>query len=241
MSNKRIYTADAPPAFTRWLPMQLDDAPPPAVAEAPAAPPAGEPLLDYLSQQDDRIIATEAESAAAAAALAEQELQTLREETRQQAYAEGLEQGRQQGAVDAEQLQAALHSMQTTLEQLQNNLAPQVLALALDFARHILRSELQQNPRIILPLVQEMLQALPQPGGHPRLHLHPEDADLVREVLGAELDALGWKIVPDTALARGDCLIETHHGEMNSSLAARWQQLCDSLGQPKLPLDDEAA
>lgn len=238
MSNKRIYTADAPPAFTRWIPTLLDDVP---TAPEPSAPPAAEPLLDYLIQQDDRIIETEAEQAAAAAAQTAEELLTLREEARQEAYAEGLEQGRRQGAVDAEQLQSALQGMRTTLEQLQANLAPQVLNLALDFARHIVRSELQQNPRIILPLVQEMVQALPQPGGHPRLHLQPDDADLVREILGAELDALGWKIVPDTALTRGDCMIETHHGEMNGTLASRWQQLCDSLGQPTLPLDDETA
>lgn len=201
MSNKRIYTAEAPPAFTRWIPTLLDDAP---KAPEPPAAVAVEPLLDYLIQQDDRVIETEAEQAATAAAQAAQELLTLREEARQEAYAEGLEQGRRQGAVDAGQLQSMLSGMRTTLEQLQANLAPQVLNLALDFARHIVRSELQQNPRLILPLVQEMVQALPQPGGHPRLHLQPDDADLVREILGAELDALGWKIVPDTTLTRGD-------------------------------------
>lgn len=240
MSNKRIYSADAPPDFKRWRPAVLDD-----LEEAPAepaAPAAAEPLLDYLAQQEEREADTLAETAVDTppATLDETELEALREAARAEGHAAGLEAGRAEAAADVEALGRLVQEAQSFWDGMQNELAPRILELALDLTRHLLRTELQQRPEVILPLVQEMVQALPQPGGHPRLHLQPQDAELVRHALGDELDASGWKIVPDTALQRGDCLIETHHGELNGTLAARWQQMVGSLGV-KSPLEDESA
>lgn len=238
MSNKRIYSAEAPPAFTRWTPALIDEMP---AAEAAAEQPAAEPLLDYLEAR------AETEEPAAVndpvpAGPDPAELEALLTEARQQGFDEGLEQGRQQSSRERDQLRQLLHELTAHHQQVQQHLATAVLQLAMDLTRHLLRSELYLKPEHIVSLVQDMMQALPQPAGHPRLHLQPDDAALVHQQLGSELDVLGWKLVPDASLQRGDCLIETHHGELNATLATRWAQLCDSLGQ-KLPLapDDEPA
>lgn len=235
LSNKRIYSADAPPAFTRWRLAQLDEQSEAAPAPAPAPEAA---LLDYLAQQEEVAPAPSAPADPEPQAPDPAELEALRDEARAQGYAEGLESGRADAADDVAALGSLLEEVRRFWSNAQNELAPQVLELALDLARHLLRTELQQRPEAILPLVQEMVQALPQPGGHPRLHLHHLDAELVRAAMGDELDVSGWRIVTDTSLRRGDCVIETHHGELNGTLATRWQQLVTSLGV-KRPLDDE--
>lgn len=232
MSNKRIYPASAPPDFQRWVPTPLDDTAKPAATTLKT-----EPLLDYLSQQDRILAAEQAEAEAAAQSV--DELNAIQEEARQRGFLAGLKEGHLQGGFEAEQMQTLLVNSSAALEQLHANLASHVLKLALDLSRHVLRSELTFKPEHIIPLVQEMVQALPLPGGHPKLHLQPDDADLVRKILGPELDALGWKIVPDHVLQRGDCMIETHQGELNATLTTRWQQLCNSLGVVQA-LDDEA-
>lgn len=244
MSNKRIYTADAPPVFQRWVPMQLDETvskpEPPAADEQPVSE---ENLLDYLEQQNDRVLTAEPEAVETVQAPDPAELEALREEARQDGYQDGLEKGREQAARERQQLHDLFYALDAQNKQLQSGLASAVLDLALDLTRHLLRAELQLKPEHIISLVQDLVQALPQPGGHPRLHLQADDAELVRSQMGSELDILGWKIVPDASLQRGDCLVETHHGELNATLNARWAQLCDSLGRkvPLQPLDADDA
>ena len=69
------------------------------------------------------------------------------------------------------------------------------------------------------------------------LALHPEDAKVVREHLGEQLNADGWRIVEDATLLRGGCWLRTTATQVDATLAARWRHLATALGQDAKWLD----
>lgn len=234
MSNKRIYPAAAAPLFSRWQPLVLDDAPPPVIATP--EPVIAEPLLDYLSNQQSE--ATKVEEAKELELLSCEALENIREQARAEGYQQGLDEGRAAVKAQAETFFQLAQKLDLTAQQLESELAPQVLDLALDLAKHILRSELTLKPKHLIGLVQDMVKALPLPTHHPKLHVHPEDVELIHTYLSGELEPLGFKVQPDPRLNRGDCIIETNQSQLDATLKTRWQQLTKSLGR-KTPLDDE--
>lgn len=237
LSNKRIYPADAPPVFARWQPLILDDSMPVAPIEV-APPPEPEPLLDYLNNQAPE--AQEPETPTTAELLSCEAVENIREQARAEGFEQGLSEGRANAAAQLQALQQLIKQLDVTAQQLESELAPQVLDLALDLARHVIRSELTLKPEHLIGLVKDLVKTLPLPTHHPKLHVHPDDVALIHDYLGADLEPLGFKVIPDPHLTRGDCVIETNQSQLDATLKTRWQQLTKSLGR-KTPLTDEPA
>ena len=62
-----------------------------------------------------------------------------------------------------------------------------------------------------------------------QLFLHPDDAALVREHLHHELN--DCTVCVDSSLDRGSCRIKTVSGQIDATLATRWQRMGQTLGQ----------
>lgn len=157
-------------------------------------------------------------------------------------HAEGLAAGRKQGQAQAEEearrLAALLASVETAVGQFEQDTAEALLGLALKIAEHILRQALKAKPELLLPMVQGVMEGVPQHAPHPHLHLHPEDAALVRTHMSSELTQGGWRIIEDQRIARGGCRIETAISEVDATLPHRWQRLAAALGQDLRWLDE---
>ncbi|MGH8672659.1 MAG: FliH/SctL family protein, partial [Burkholderiales bacterium] len=89
---------------------------------------------------------------------------------------------------------------------------------------------------LVLPLVREVLNALPQTIKHPTLILHPEDAALVRSNMGAEVMSTAgghgqapWRIVEDAKMRRGGCRVETTDSEIDASIQNRWKHIANAF------------
>jgi flagellar assembly protein FliH len=102
--------------------------------------------------------------------------------------------------------------------------------LALDIARQMVRSALQAEPALVLAVVREAIESLPQINQNPTLALHPQDAQLVREMLGQEYQGNVWRIVEDLQMERGGCRIETASTEIDANMEDRWKRIVNSLG-----------
>lgn len=219
--------APAANAWQRWE-MASIARPAPARPAAPAAPPRPrEPALDPA------------------------ELQRLREQARDAGLAEGrtagLAQGHDQGyaagfaagkaAVEeqAAQLLAAAASLPPALRGAEEDLAEAVVALALDLARQVVHRSLEAQPRLLVPVVQDLLRREPALQGEPRLLLHPLDAELVAEVLGTELQAAGWQLLPDETVTRGGCLVKAGSGAHDATLETRWERVSAALAAGAAP------
>lgn len=164
------------------------------------------------------------------AADAEAELAQVREAARSEGYAAGLAAGREEGEKACRRMQQLAESFSSALDNLDFRLADMVLELALDVARQVVSVELQTHPERILDVVNLALKQMAESSREARLLLHPEDAALVRPHLDQVLDKNRLRIVEDARIARGGCLIETPHGDLDATLAARWRQVVHVLG-----------
>lgn len=175
-----------------------------------------------------------------------EELERLHLESRQEGYEtgrrEGWEAGYREGLVqaqaEAERLRGLADTLAAALRDVEQELGQELLALALDISKQMLRQALKVKPELLLPVVRSAIESLPHHAQHPHLHLHPEDAALVRRMLETELPHAGWKVVEDMRIARGGCRIETTTSELDATLPGRWQRIAAALGQENDWLED---
>lgn len=177
------------------------------------------------------------EDPAAAADLAQR-----REAARNEGHAAGYQAGYQAGleagtAAGQAQVQAQAEHLRTlaaaftdALGALDREIADTLVTLALDIARQALRQTLAVRPEALLPAVREVL-ASETIGDAPRLLLNPEDIGLVQAHLQDELQAGGWTVRADPAIARGGCRAQSASGEIDASLPTRWERVAAALGK----------
>jgi flagellar assembly protein FliH len=160
------------------------------------------------------------------------QVEKIHQQARLDGYQAGLKEGRQRADAEAERLAAVVTAFSSETEELDQRLAQQVLDVALDVARQMLRGALEVRPELVLPVIQEAIRSLTVLGEEWRLHLHPQDAALARELAGESLTvASGWTLVEDAAVTRGGCVVSTSHGEVDATLDARWRRIVGSLGR----------
>ncbi len=162
-------------------------------------------------------------------------------------YAQGLERGyetgtehaqRQQrhaeeqaGLTLAQRVEALRGALDERFAALERDAADQVIALALEVARHALRTTLALRPESIVPVVQEALSSLLDERVRMHLFLNPRDAELVRGELGDRLAARNCEIVPDPSIEPGGCRIETPRAEVDATVATRWRRTLAAIGR----------
>ena len=171
------------------------------------------------------------------------------------AYAEGFAQGQaqtalewqrrmdeyiaQQGQEAAQRLQSVLQTLDASLIDMQQQMAQQVLELACDIARQVVRQELSVNPNALLPVVREAVGMLVTEGRPATVRLNPVDMEAMAEPLREEVNAPGVQWMADAAVPAGGCLVESAGTVVDGSIDKRWQRAIASLGLQS-PWDDEA-
>jgi flagellar assembly protein FliH len=161
--------------------------------------------------------------------------QTAEQEFDQLAYQRGLADGVRQGAAKAasemQMVRTLLSSINRQSSEINQQLADELLELALEIARRLVHDTLEVRRDAIVPVVQEAIAQLARPLAQPILTLCPQDAAVVREHMGEQLIADGWKIVEDPTLARGGCKLHTLASQADATLGVRWQHLTAALGK----------
>ena len=145
-------------------------------------------------------------------------------------HADGLAQGRLAAAAEREQLLQLASAFSGELAQANETVSRDVLALALDVAKAILKTALPLHPEMVLPAIEDAMRRLPSVQAPALLHLHPDDLALVQSQAGAGLAANGWRLLADEAIERGGCRIETGSNQVDAELPTRWTRIAAALG-----------
>jgi flagellar assembly protein FliH len=173
----------------------------------------------------------------------DEELAAIREEARQAGYEDGHAAGHADGHAEAheagqlanaeqlEHLRALADGFSVALRDADQLIANDVLDLALQLAKGMLKNALQVKPELILPIVRDAIEYLPVLQQPALLVLHPDDAPVVRAGIGEELDKGGWRVVEDASVGRGGCKVDTASNQIDATAAARWQRLSHALGK----------
>lgn len=161
----------------------------------------------------------------------------LLDQARAAGYALGIAEGRrqvaQQAAAETLALQSVLQGLGNLRAELETGLADEVLTLAVSMARQIVRESFALRPAAIVPVLRDALQVLPALNQQTVLHLHPEDAALVKPLLDQDtvLAQTTWRVVEDVRMERGGCRLETLESEVDATLPARWSRVLAALGR----------
>ncbi|UOD30877.1 flagellar assembly protein FliH [Massilia violaceinigra] len=173
----------------------------------------------------------------------DEEIAAIREQARLEGYEAGHAAGHEAGYADAhalgrEECAAELASLQAVaatfgqaLTQADESIAGDMLELALQLAKNMLRIALEVKPELIIPVVRDAISYLPVLQQPAVLMLNPDDARLVREQIGEELDKGGWRVVDDAQIGRGGCKIDTASNQIDAQAEVRWQRLAHALGK----------
>ncbi len=157
----------------------------------------------------------------------------LQAEAHKEAFQQGLEEGRQAGRAEVraqvERLSGMFHDLAKPFEVLDAEVERELLTLAMALARQIVRRELKADPTQIIGIIREAIAALPVSARDVRVHLHPEDAAVVRDNLAPTESERAWTMIEDPVMARGGCQITTATSRVDARLETRLASILSEL------------
>jgi len=157
----------------------------------------------------------------------------LQAEAHEEAFAQGLAEGRAAGRAEVraqvDRLSGMFYDLAKPFEALDIEVERELLTLAMALARQIVRRELKTDPTQIIGIIREAIAALPVAAREVRVHLHPEDAAVVRENLAPTESERAWMIVEDPVMARGGCVINTTTSRIDARLETRLGAILSEL------------
>jgi len=156
------------------------------------------------------------------------QVEEIQRQAREEGYLAGHAEGMQRALQENQRFAELISAFE---QQMDEQVAKELLDLSLDVARQVLHQALKVNPELLLGVVREAIGTLPHVNQGPHLVLHPDDAALVRERMGEQLSHSGWKIFEDERVDRGGARIETANSQIDASLETRWNRVVAALGQ----------
>ena len=118
-------------------------------------------------------------------------------------------------------------------EQFDDQITKQLAELTTEIAQQVIRKELTLSSDAILTLVQEVLAMMPTGSDKMTLKLNPADAKMVIEAY--QLDQatdLGWKIIEDSAIQQGGCVLTSDISTINAEVEQRIESVINQLLGP---------
>lgn len=153
----------------------------------------------------------------------------------QAGYEQGHKQGFEQGLVDAHaqarQLAAIAQRFGDALTTVEAGVAETLVELALDIAHQVVRQHVKHDPAALIAVAREVLASEPALVGSPQLVVSPADLPVVEAYLQDELEARGWTVRTDPAIERGGCRAQAATGEVDATIASRWERVTAALGK----------
>lgn len=114
--------------------------------------------------------------------------------------------------------------------------------LAIQIARHILNTEVQQNPEIVERQVQKALEFIDNEQIF-EIRLNPQDIEILNSVrsrlAGSEPKLEGVELIPDSSISRGGCIVESSVGRIDTTFESQLRKIQNSLENIDLESDIE--
>lgn len=212
-------------AYQRWEPPAFDEQ-----ADAPAAPADNAadaaPVHAPAPVEPD---ATEETQGPAIQLPTAEEIETMFEDARREGFAAGFVDGAEAARQQVARLAELTDTLDASLARLDGEIAEEVVALAIELARRMVRRTLAEQPAAINEVVREAMQQLPQ--SRITIHVNPDDAALVREFLAEQGAHQPARLVEDEGVARGGCRLQSENSEIDATLETRWRRILEGIGR----------
>jgi flagellar assembly protein FliH len=161
------------------------------------------------------------------------DFEARRKQASEEGYQAGFKSGQAAAREIAGRLGALLAASENGLRLMEERVAGELLDLAVELARQVLRAEVAVKREVVLPVVREALAHLTQDARAVQIVAHPADAGLLRQQLADELARGGWRVVEDHRIEPGGVRVLSNTGDVDATLATRWQRVLATLGQDR--------
>ncbi|HMN92468.1 MAG TPA: FliH/SctL family protein [Hydrogenophaga sp.] len=196
----------------------------------------------HFSSMDDSE-AVPAEPVVEAAAVDEQ---PAVQELLQKAYADGFAHGHEAGSQEtrdaleaplrqtmedtAQRMAQLLHDTRDQLTRSEDMIARQLLELACDLARQVVRQELHHGADSLRTVISEAVAQLVDDGLPATVRLNPEDLSRLQQHLQDKAGSGLPELVADPAVSPGGCIVSSPSTTVDASIEKRWARAIGNLG-----------
>lgn len=165
------------------------------------------------------------------------------EAIRQEAYNEGFATGEREGFHSTQlkvrqEAETALAARLDSLDQIMSHLLEPIaeqdgqiekgmINLVSHIARQVIGRDLRIDSSRITQVLREALKLLPMGADNIRIHLNPQDFELVKVL--RERHEEHWKLLEDETLLPGGCRIETAHSRIDATVETRIEQAISQI------------
>ncbi|MGI9235291.1 MAG: FliH/SctL family protein [Woeseiaceae bacterium] len=150
------------------------------------------------------------------------------EEAWQSGHAEGLAAGDAAIRARAARFDELLLALGKPFDRLDDSVESQLVDVAIGIVKQLFRREIKVNPSHVIGVVREAIQLLPVASRNVQVHLHPDDAALVRETLSPAEGEPAWTLVEDPLTAPGGCRVTTDNSQIDATTEARLQAVINA-------------
>ncbi|HKU15512.1 MAG TPA: FliH/SctL family protein [Steroidobacteraceae bacterium] len=168
------------------------------------------------------------------------ELEEVDQRTHKEAYAKGHAAGVAAARAESQQALDQLKNQVASIDKMVAAIAQpfadldaqveeQLVQLSVTIARQLVRRELRMDPAQVIAIVRETVALLPAATRDVRVHLHPDDAAVVREKLAMPSADRAWTIVEDPVMTRGGCRVTTDTAHIDQRLETRIQGIMAAI------------
>jgi flagellar assembly protein FliH len=159
------------------------------------------------------------------------ELEAIRQDAYNEGFSAGEKDGFHAGQLKAKQeaevvLQGKVALLEQLMSQLFEPIAEQdqqveraLVQLVSQMTREVIRRELVIDSSQLSQVLREALKLLPMGAGNVRIHINPQDFELVKAL--RERHEETWRILEDEQLQPGGCRVESEHSLIDASIETR--------------------
>lgn len=122
-----------------------------------------------------------------------------------------------------------MESLSEPFRVLDEEVEKELVRLSIAIATQIIRREIKMDPGQIIAAVKEAIKILPLSSQKIYLHLHPDDAELVRSVLAPTELSPPWNVIEDPLITRGGCKVDTEVSHIDASIENRLAAVISAL------------
>ena len=152
---------------------------------------------------------------------------------KQSAYQEGYNAGIQQAQADMEAFRNVIGEFMGAEEKVFDEVAPNILAIALEIAQKIIKTEIKSDPQIVLDTVMDVLKTLPKNEPKIILRINPVQVQYIKDTLPEQIRLLGMEtklsILSDESIMEGGCIVQTNNGLVDASVEAQLEIVQNAL------------
>ena len=148
---------------------------------------------------------------------------------KKEGFSEGFNEGSKQGYEEnmhvlqkkAAEFVSLMESLSQPFKVLDAEVEKELVKLAVGVATQVIRREIKLDSGQVIAAVREGINVLPLSSQKISLHLHPEDAELVRSALSLDEMSPAWIIVEDPLITRGGCIVDTEVSHIDATVESR--------------------